>query len=68
VPSPDGIDADIPLLVRAVRLSYDLNRQQEWEAFLAEVRGIVRPLLEGDTHVQAGRFVEEEREGLAGPL
>lgn len=68
VPSPDGIDADIPLLVRAVRLSYDLNQRQEWEAFLAEVCGIVSPLLAADTHVQAVRFAEEERERLAGPL
>ncbi len=52
VPSPGGIDAEVPLLIRTVRLSYDLNQQQGWDAFLAEVREAVRPLL-GDCRLTA---------------
>jgi len=38
---------EVPLLIRTVRLSYDLNQQEGWDTFLAEVREAVRPLLEG---------------------
>jgi len=47
VPSPEGINADIPLLIRAIRLSYDFNNRDDWAMFLSELCGIVRPLLEG---------------------
>ena len=47
VPSPEGINADIPLLIRAIRLSYDFNNRDDWALFPSELCGIVRPLLEG---------------------
>nr|WP_303714760.1 hypothetical protein [Methanoculleus marisnigri] len=29
VPSPEGINADIPLLIQAIRLSYDFNNRDD---------------------------------------
>lgn len=51
VPSSDGLSIDVPLLIRAVRLSYDFNRQDEWRAFCRELQGIVRPLIEDPTSI-----------------
>nr|WP_303714165.1 McrC family protein [Methanoculleus marisnigri] len=45
VPSPDGADVDVPLMIRAIRLSYDFNRREGWEAFRSELREIVKPLI-----------------------
>jgi len=45
VPSPEGENRDVPLLIRAIRLSYDLNERKEWGMFREELRGIVRGLL-----------------------
>ncbi len=45
VRSPEGADADVLLMIRAVRLSHDLNRREGWEAFCSELREIVRPLI-----------------------
>jgi len=45
VRSPKGADADVLLMIRAVRLSHDLNRREGWEVFCSELREIVRPLI-----------------------
>ncbi|MCM2466188.1 hypothetical protein [Methanoculleus oceani] len=45
VRSPEGTNADVLLMIRAVRLSHDLNRREGWEAFCSELREIVRPLI-----------------------
>lgn len=43
--SPAGADMEIPLMIRAVRLSHDLNRREGWAAFRSELREVVRPLI-----------------------
>ncbi|MDD4455723.1 MAG: McrC family protein [Candidatus Methanomethylophilaceae archaeon] len=45
VHSFEGADMDILLMIRAIRLSHDLNRREGWEAFSNELREIVRPLI-----------------------
>jgi 5-methylcytosine-specific restriction enzyme subunit McrC len=45
VRSPAGADMEIPLMIRAVRLSHDLNRREGWAAFRSELREVVRPLI-----------------------
>jgi len=45
VRSPEGIDTDVQLMIRAVQLSHDLNRREGWEAFCSELREIVMPLI-----------------------
>ena len=45
VRSREGTDVDVSLMIRAVRLSHDLNRREGWEAFRSELREIVRPLI-----------------------
>lgn len=55
VPSPEGARRDVLLMIRAIRLSYDLNRKEGWKAFRDELRAIVRPLV-----------ADQERPNLAG--
>lgn len=45
VRSPEGIDTDVQLMIRAVRLSHDLHQREGWEAFCSELREIVMPLI-----------------------
>lgn len=45
VPSPESMNRDVLLMIRAVRLSHDLNKKESWTAFRNELRGIVRPLI-----------------------
>ncbi len=52
----EGEDIDIPLFIRAIRLSYDLNTREGWAEFLCELRGIVGLLLEDNRHVQTDGF------------
>lgn len=62
VHSVEGTDVDVSLMIRAVRLSHDLNRRDGWEAFRSELREIVRPLIAGKELLEAtesGRAVVE---------
>ena len=45
VPSPTGAKRDVLLMVRAIRLSHDLNRKEGWNTFRDELRAIVQPLI-----------------------
>nr|WP_214019883.1 McrC family protein [Methanoculleus sp.] len=47
VRSTEGVDANVPLMIRAVRLSHDLNRREGWKAFRSELQGLVKPLIAG---------------------
>jgi len=58
VPSSDGLNTDVPLLIRAIRLSYDFNKQDEWRAFCQELRGIVLPLIEGEGSCRMDGFLK----------
>ncbi|WP_332449378.1 McrC family protein [Methanoculleus sp.] len=44
VRSPDGTETDVPLMIRAIRLSHDLNRKEGWQRFLSELKEVVNPL------------------------
>lgn len=62
VRSPEGTDMDVSLMIRAVRLSHDLNRREGWAAFRSELREIVRPLIaeqEPLTPTESGRAAVE---------
>jgi len=45
IPSNEGANRDVLLLIRAIRLSYDMNDIDEWEKFRIELRNIVKPLI-----------------------
>jgi len=60
--SPEGTNVDVSLMIRAVRLSHDLNRREGWEAFRSELREIVWPLIakqEPQTSTGFGRAAAE---------
>ena len=46
VPSSEEENVEIPLMVRAIPLSYDLNSQDGWDTFLKRLREIVRHLVD----------------------
>ncbi|MCK9306310.1 MAG: hypothetical protein M0P17_02155 [Methanoculleus sp.] len=60
IPSPEDTNADIPLLIRAMQLSYDFNNRDDGDMFLYELHGTVRPLLEGGGHIQTSRLAKVE--------
>ncbi len=58
VRSLEGMDVDILLMIRAIRLSHDLNRREGWEAFHSEIREIVRPLIAKQNPLATGGAAE----------
>jgi 5-methylcytosine-specific restriction enzyme subunit McrC len=46
VPSKERKERDVLLFIRAIRLSYDLNKEADWEEFRNKLRDVVRPLLQ----------------------
>lgn len=44
VHSPDGTETNVQLMIRAIRLSHDLNRKEGWRRFLNELKEVVDPL------------------------
>jgi len=47
IPGSEGMRREVFLLIRAIRLSYNMNTDEEWAKFRDELRTIVQPLLEG---------------------
>jgi len=45
VPSSEGFNRDVLLMIRSIRLSYNMTNKEEWEKFRNELRDIMRPLL-----------------------
>jgi len=45
VPSSDDGNRDVLLMIRSIRLSYNMINKEEWEEFRRELRTIVKPLL-----------------------
>ena len=45
VPSDKGITREVVLLIRAIRLSYNMIDQEGWNDFRSELRSIMEPLL-----------------------
>ncbi len=45
VPSSDDSNRDVLLMIRSIRLAYNMINKEEWEEFRKELRTIVRPLI-----------------------
>lgn len=62
VPSSDGLNTDVPLFIRAIRLSYDLNKRDEWGAFCQELREIVKSLIERQDSLRMDGYAKARAE------